>query len=152
MPHRLILVLATAIVLGGCARVADSRLNPFNWFGGGEEEGVETVEVVETDPRARVAQITELVVERTPTGAIVRATALPPTQGWYDAALVAAEDAPVNGAMVYVFRAFPPDGPRPVSTVRSRELTAARALSPQDLAQIRIIRVEGALNARTARR
>ncbi len=152
MSHHVILVLATAIALAGCARVAESRLNPFNWFGGGQEEAVETIEVAETDPRARVAQITELVVEQTPTGAIVRATALPPTQGWYGAALVPADDGPVNGQMLYVFRAFPPDGPRPVSTVRSRELTAARALSPQDLAQIRTIRVEGALNARTARR
>ena len=148
-----ILTLATALVLTGCARVSESRLNPFNWFGGSDtEESVSPVEVVETDPRPRVAQITALAVERTPTGAIVRATALPPSQGWHSAALVPVNDTPINGVMTYVFRAIPPETPQPAATARSREITAARALSVQQLALIRSVRVEGALNARTVRR
>lgn len=154
MPSRLfILVLVSILTLSACARVTDSRLNPFNWFGDDAvEETVTPTAVVDTDPRPRVAQITDLAIERTATGAIVRATGVPRTQGWHSAALVAVSDAPINGEMVYVFRALPPDAQQPVSTVRSRELTAARTLSVQQLAATRSVRVEGATNARTTRR
>lgn len=147
-----ILALAVVIGLGGCARVSESRLNPFNWFGNSEEEPVVVADVEDEDPRPRVAQITSLRIEETPTGAIVRATGLPPTQGYFDAQLVPASDAPVNGTFVFVFRAEPPSGPRRVSTVQSRELVAARAISTQELAALRVVRVEGATNALTARR
>ncbi len=148
----LILVVAVATALGGCARVSESRLNPFNWFGSTEEEVAEVPVEVETDPRPRVAQVTALSIEQTPTGAIVRATGLPPTQGWFGAALVPETDGPVNGEMIYVFRAVPPRTPQPVSTVQSRELTVGRALSAQDLAATRVVRVIGATNGLSARR
>ena len=106
----------------------------------------------DTDPRPRVAQVTALVIEQTPTGAIIRATGLPPTQGWYAAALVPETDEPVNGEMVYVFRAVPPATPQPVSTQQSRELTVARAISRPMLAQLRVVRVVGTQNALAARR
>lgn len=149
-----VLILGAALALGltGCARVAESRLNPFNWFGGSETETTTAAAVVETDPRPRVAQVTSLTIEPTPTGAIVRATGLPPTQGWFAAALVPETDEPVNGEMVYVFRAVPPEAPRRVSTVQSRELSVARSLSQQALAQTRVVRVIGAQNALVARR
>lgn len=147
----IILTLAMAAVLTGCARVSESRLNPLNWFGRAKTEEV-AVPVEVEDPRPRVQQITSLAIEPTPTGAIVRATGVPPTQGWYGAALVPESDAPVAGEMVYIFRAIPPQSPAPVSTVRSRELTVARTLSQQDLAGLRTVRVIGARNALVARR
>jgi hypothetical protein len=154
MTSRLFIVaLVSLLTVSGCTRVSDSRLNPFNWFGGETtEDTVAPAPVEPTDPRPRVQQITALVIERTPTGAIVRATGVPATQGWHGAALVPASETPRNGEMVYVFRAFPPDTRQPVSTVRSREITAARSLSVQELANIRSVRVEAAVNARTARR
>lgn len=148
----LILMLALAASLSGCARVSESRLNPFNWFGSSEESTQAAPAEIETDPRPRVARITSLRIEPTPTGAIVRATGLPPTQGWYAAALVPESDEPVNGEMIYVFRAVPPQDPKRVSTVQSRELSVARALSQQDLAATRSVRVIGATNALVARR
>lgn len=148
----LILALALATGLAGCARVAESRLNPFNWFGGSETVRTAASAALETDPRPRIAQVTSLVIEPTPTGAIVRATGLPPTQGWFGAALVPETDEPVNGEMIYVFRAVPPRDRQPVSTVQSRELTVARALSQQQLAATRVVRVVGAANALVARR
>ena len=148
----LILALVLATGLAGCARVAESRFNPFNWFGGSESEAAAAPVEAESDPRPRVAQVTSLTIEPTPTGAIVRATGLPPTQGWFAAALVPETDEPVNGEMVYVFRAVPPRGREPVSTVQSRELSVARALSQQDLAATRVVRVVGATNALVARR
>ncbi|MEM9425558.1 MAG: hypothetical protein AAGA06_02550 [Pseudomonadota bacterium] len=148
----LILALALATGLAGCARVAESRLNPFNWFGGSESEEAAAPAAVETDPRPRVAQVTSLTIEPTPTGAIVRATGLPPTQGWYAAALVPETDGPVNGEMVYTLRAVPPLEREPVSTVQSRELSVARALSALDLAETRVVRVIGANNVLVTRR
>ena len=146
----LIFATALALTLAGCSRISESRFNPFNWFG--RAEPAQTVVVTDTDPRPRVAQVTALVIEQTPTGAIIRATGLPPTQGWYAAALVPETDEPVNGEMVYVFRAVPPASPQPVSTVQSRELTVARAISRPMLAQLRVVRVVGAQNALAARR
>ncbi len=147
----LIPALAVAITLAGCARVAESRFNPFNWFGQSESERV-AAPVEAEDPRPRIAQVTALVIEPTPTGAIVRATGLAPTQGWFGAALIPETDEPVNGEMVYVFRAVPPRDPQPVSTVQSRELTVGRTLSQQDLAVLRTVRVIGARNALVVRR
>ncbi len=151
LSRSLIIALVFATGIAGCARVSESRLNPFNWFGRAEPERA-AVAVVETDPRPRVAQVTTLRIEPTPTGAIVRATGLPPSQGWFGAALVPETDEPVNGEMVFVFRAVPPRDPQPASTVQSRELTVARALSAQDLAATRLVRVVGARNALVARR
>lgn len=148
----IIIVLALATGLSACARVSESRFNPFNWFGGSEETSAQAPAELDEDPRPRVARVTSLRIEPTPTGAIVHATGLPPTQGWFAAALVPETDEPVNGEMVYIFRAVPPREQQSVSTVQSRELTVARALSQQDLAATRTVRVIGATNALVARR
>lgn len=148
----MILGMAALIALAGCGQVAESRFNPFNWFGQAEPEETTFLPTVQSDPRPRIAQVTSLRIEPTPTGAIIRATGLPPTQGWYDAALVPETDEPVNGEMVYVFRAIPPLDAERTSTVQSRELSVARALSAQDLAATRSVRVVGSNNVLVARR
>jgi hypothetical protein len=150
-----ILTLSMALALSGCG-LSETRLNPFNWFRSGPDvETLDPVELTEsTDTRPLVAQVTALEVERTPGGAIIRATGLPPEQGWYDAELVN-EDRdgnPVNGVLLFSFRARPPLEPTRVSTVQSRELSVAVYVSDITLAATREIRVTGALNARTARR
>ena len=144
--------LVCAVVLSGCARVSESRFNPFNWFGGGNEE--ERVAVAEdtADPRPLVAEVTSLAVERTPTGAIIRATGLPPRQGWHTGELVPDTDGPVGGVLSYRFRAVPPFEPTRVSTERSRELSVAVAISQITLSETRVIQVIGARNVRTTRR
>lgn len=145
--------LGGALFLAGCGRVRESRFNPFNWFGGSREEPAPAVPVGERrDPRPLVDQVTSLEIEPTNTGAIVRATGLPPMQGWHSAALVRETDEPVNGEMVYSFRAAPPDAPTRLSTPQSRELSVATRLSASSLAQISVVRVIGARNARVARR
>lgn len=146
-----VILLVGALTVSGCARISESRLNPFNWFGGSEEQRVETVEVVR-DPRPLVDQVTSLAIERTPTGAIIRAVGLPPTQGWYDAALVSDTDGPVDGVLSYRFRAFPPVERTRVSTRQSRELSVARSISTTELAATSAIRVIGARNVLTTRR
>ena len=148
--HRWITIALVAVALSGCARIGESRLNPLNWFGSDDGETVAPIEV-ENERRPLVPQITSLVIERTPGGAIVRATALPPSQGWFAPELVpAASDR--GDVLSYAFRAVPPETPTRTSTVQSRELSAAVFLSEITLSQVRVIQVTGSQNSRIARR
>ena len=155
MTAKRVSILILPLLLASCG-LSETRLNPFNWFGGSEEATTaEPVEVVErADPRPLVAEITQLVIERTPGGAIVRVTGLPPTQGWHSVALVNVnpDGEALNGVMSYSLRALPPETPTRVSTRQSRELTAAVYLSDIQLAGVRVIQVTGAQNSRIARR
>ncbi|MBD3764687.1 MAG: hypothetical protein IE927_08130 [Rhodobacterales bacterium] len=144
-----ILALAAFLALGGCG----TRLNPFNWFGGSQTAQVPVQAEVQiaADPRPTVDQVTALVIEPLPGGAILRATGLPPTQAFWNAELV---EEPSDDPAVLLFRfvAVPPDAPARVSTVPSREIVAAVYLSDQDLAGIRTITVTGRDGARSLRR
>lgn len=149
-------VLTFALVLGiaGCSGFRDSRINPLNWFGR-STEGPGTVVVAEepADPRSLVAAVTDLTVTSTPTGAIVTAVGLPPTQGWFEAELVAENFGdPVEGVMTYRFVVFPPPTATRTSTPQSREVTAGKFLSNIDLETISEIVVQGASNSRSVRR
>ncbi|MBT8459019.1 MAG: hypothetical protein HKP37_05010 [Boseongicola sp.] len=147
------LLVITAIALSGCG--SGVSLNPFNWFS--QEEPVEQLNDVDiaqfVDDRPLVQSVEGLVIERLPGGVIIRATGLPPMQGWYDAQLVREGGAAAGtGVAVYSFRARPPEQPTRVSTQQSRELIAAAFLSNIELEAISSIRVIAASNARSARR
>lgn len=156
LARALTLALTTSLTLAGCGRVADSRVNPFNWFGRAESRTV----VVTADPAALPAgmrlvdQVTALEVSRTRDGAIVTATGIPPTQGWWDATLLPAtpDAAPVDGVVTLRFVVTPPPGPTRSSTPQSRQLTAGLFLSNGDLQGVSRIVVEGAQNAMTSGR
>lgn len=151
MTRAIILIFAVSLTLAGCG----SRFNPLNWFGSSQNENlVEDVDVeVFQDPRPRANTITELKIERTPGGAIVHATAVMASQGWYAPELVALNDGnPVDGVMTYDFRVVPPKQETGVGTTRSREITAGAFLSDIALQQVRVIRVNGAENSRSVRR
>jgi len=147
----LLAVLAATLTLSACGRVADSRLNPFNWFG---RESVETVaanaEVI-TDGRQLVDQVTELAVDATPEGAIIRAVGLPPVQGFWDAELVRVQSADPSLA-VYEFRVLPPLKRRAQTAPQSREIIAGAALSNRQLSGIRGIVVRGQRSQRSVSR
>lgn len=124
-----------------------------NWFGRDRAEVVQTVPDpnVTADGRRFVSQVTELAVDATPSGAIIRAVGLPPTQGYWDAELVrVSTDDP--SAIVYEFRVVPPLEPRRQSTQQSREIIAGAALSNAALRGVRSISVVGARNRRSVRR
>ena len=144
LPIIAVLVLATA--LGGCGRLRESRFNPFNWFGPGRQAVVTDLYVRPDDARALVAQVTALKVEPYPGGAIVRATGVPPTQGYWDAELVA-QPLDDKGRLVYEFRVFPPPQPVAAGTPYSRQITVAAALSTIKLQGVTAIVVQGASNA-----
>jgi hypothetical protein len=156
-----LVTLSLVVGLSGCARLAESRLNPLNWFG-------RSVEVTATDPAQRrplvtaaqrsievdgrllVPVVTELTIDRTSIGAIVRATGIAPTQGYFNAELV--EVGTENGVLVYDFRIEAPQGFQVTGNEATRRISAAEDLSNADLAGIRAVRVRGADNAREARR
>jgi len=146
---RLTLCLAVILSLSACG----TSLNPFNWFG---NDRAETVTVVDTsedaDIRPLVAEVLSLSVDPVPQGAIIRATGLPPTQGFWGVDLVESERT--ERSITYEFRVVPP-APAPgaaVSTQRSRELIVATELSTFELSGIRTITVVGAQNRRSVNR
>ena len=151
MRKPLLAALALVMFVSACGAVRESRLNPFNWFKRSETVAVTEADQTPQDPRALADQITALTVEPAEGGAILRATALPPTQGWWEAELVK-RIPDENGARIYDFRMSPPKTQAGVSTPRSREITAAVFLTTRQLQEITSITVQGARNGMTSRR
>jgi hypothetical protein len=148
----LTLALTAVMVLTACGSMRESRLNPLNWFGGAREAQADEFGIPATiEARPLVDQVLLMTIEQTPYGAIVRATGLSPTQGHYDAELVA-RPLDENGVLIYDFRLMPPPGPTPAGAPRTREVTVAAHLSKIKLDSIREIVVQGAQNARSSRR
>lgn len=142
--------LAAVMVVSSCAAARQSRLNPFNWFG--RSQAVAAVAAPDRDGgRIPVQQVTQLHVEPTRGGAIVRAVGVPPTQGWYQAQLVA-EPREKAEEIVYRFVLKEPQPGERVGTPVSREVTVATFISEFRLEGVRSITVTGAENARTTRR
>ncbi len=148
---RALIAALLALSLTGCGYVAKSKLNPFNWFGRSEQREAITLPAEGTDTRALAAQVTDMQVEPYSAGAIIRATGLMPTQGWWDAELVA-RPLDESGVLVYDFRVFPPVGETPTGAPQTREVTVAVSISPQKLDGVREIVVQGETNARSSRR
>jgi len=152
-------VLCAALALPGCARLAETRLNPLNWFGGGRSAMVDDtgpvrpllpqggVILAPADTRPLVGQVTAISLERTPTGGILRATGLAATQGWFNAELVPV--ALDGGTLSYEFRAEAPAGFEVAGTPASRQITVATVLTAAELAAVSQLRVVGAGNARS---
>lgn len=156
-PAPVALSLALAVALAGCGQ---SKLNPWNWF---KHEEVMTLAPkdgypdVKKDPRELIAQVTALEVKQTQGGAIVAATGLTPTQGWWGAKLLAENDGkPVEGVMTYRFVVAWPDPGSPaanrVSTPQSREVTAAAFIPNVRLAEVTKVVVIGAETQRSISR
>ncbi|MBZ4022385.1 hypothetical protein CKO11_07935 [Rhodobacter sp. TJ_12] len=156
----LALLLASALALSACGW-RESRINPWNWF---QKEEVATTLApkegypeIADDPRELVASVTKLEVTRSQGGAIVAATGLPPTQGWWGADLLAENDGvPVDGVMTYRFVVAWPNPGSPASQrsgrPESREVTAAAFINSVKLAGVRKIVVIGAANQRAISR
>ena len=161
------LILA-AMLLSSCGSVRDSGLNPMNWFGRSQSRPVATVndEVNTLIPRAResifrqekdtsykgtdLGEITELVIERRPGGAIIRATSVADYQGAFDVKLVKIEAESSANTLTYAFRGLQPRGPQ--GPAQSRTHTAAIWLTENELLDVRVIQVKGRHNVRSVRR
>jgi hypothetical protein len=120
-----------------------------SWFGATETAPEARAAALVTQPL--VDQVVSLDVAPTPSGAIVSAVGLPPTQGFWSAELVRVPtEQPATLALE--FRILPPSATWPAGTQPSREVLAGTRLTEADLAGIRAITVRGARNAATMRR
>jgi hypothetical protein len=154
MRGRPILTLTLCAGLAGCGSFNASSLNPFNWWGGDEVDVTFAPDGEPIDPRPLVGEVTVLVAERAPGGVIVRATGLPPVQGFWSAALVPDNlelQPDENGVLGFDFRALPPATPQAVGAPRTREIVAGYFLSNQDVAGVRSIVVRAERNTRSVR-
>lgn len=155
------LSLVCAVALGGCARLADSRLNPVNWFasGGGAAVASDPAERralvpadavrVSVDARLPVTELLSASLDRTSGGAILRATGRTDSPGWFNAELVLVN---VEGrTATYAFRADPPRTGRVAGGAGARLITAAKELTVGELSGLAAIRVQGATGSRTIR-
>lgn len=144
-------ILIAATLLASCGVMRQSRLNPMNWFKKSEPVAMVAVDGTPADKRQLVADVTGLTLEPYPGGVLIRATGLPPTQGWWDAELVA---RPVDekGVLIYDFRIFAPLTQTAANQPQSREITVATSLSTIKLQAVSAIVVQGANNARSSRR
>ena len=145
------LVLGLGLALAGCGAIGKSKLNPFNWFKRSEPRETIVLPGEKDDPRQLVDTVLSMSVEPIPGGAVVRARGVTPTQGWWEAELVR-QDVDDKGVLVYEFRLLPPVDRTGVSTQQSREIDVAAYLSDAKLENVREIVVQGARNARSARR
>lgn len=160
-----ILLLAASLALGAC----NTMLNPGNWFGRsrsvpvqGDPESVNPLIPKKSavsrserpDPHVPILSITDLVVERSQTGAIIRVEGLAAQQGAYAPRLTPQNEdgEPVDGVLSYTLEVIYPKNPRPVGPEQTRRIIAARSLTNQDLESVRLIRVTSAQNARESRR
>ncbi len=129
-----------------------------NWFQGSREETIALIPEggfpEDRDLREVVSQVTEMEVLRTAGGAIIRATGLPPRQGYWAADLVPenTDELPVNGVLTYVFRIHEPRNATHSSTAYARQVHVAHFVSDTKLEGVSQIKVVGAENSRTARR
>lgn len=148
---RRFVVLGLGLAVAGCAGVRQSKLNPFNWFRKSEPRETIVLPEQQGDPRPLVEAVLSMQVEPIPGGAVVRARGVTPTQGWWEAELVP-QDLDDKGVLVYEFRLLPPKGRADVNTQVSREIDVAIFISDVKLENVREIVVQGATNARSARR
>ncbi len=170
MMRKVVAVLViSSIVLSGCSRLRDSRLNPGNWFGGGKPQPVATAQgeanpLIPQRTRIRrrdlkkiytgtpVDQVSSVKIERTTAGAIVRVTGISLQQGAHDVRLTSDNDGePVGGVLTFRLMAEQPRD-TPQGQPRQRTIHAGRFVSKHDLAVTNTVRVIGARNEISSKR
>ena len=149
----MVTAVVTAAVLVGCGRVSESRLNPFNWFGG-DRETVEATPDTSAEIRndVLIAQVLSLKVEPAPGGAIISTMGLAETQGFWEAVLVPVPPQAGNRGLTFEFRVKQPLTAAPVGANAAREVLAGTFLSTQALGDARTITIVAGQNRRSVSR
>ncbi len=145
-------LLIATLVVAGCG---SSRLNPRNWFGESRAEAVPDLGPVSNtiDNRPPVPEVSALTIERTSSGALVRAEAVMPSAGWWDAELVAENfGRPTGGVLTLRFVAAAPRAPVAAPNPAARTLVAAYTLTQAQLDTAAEVVVVGGTNSRRVRR
>ncbi len=157
---RYLLALGIVCTLASCSGGGGSegKLNPFNWFKNDRAQNQNEIRTLApgrgygfaTETRPMVDQVTALSIEKTATGAIIRATALTPTQGYHSADLVLMPSTKA-GEVSFQFRARPPAQPFRTGPTHLREIVVGFAISQAQLRGIRRINIIAARNSRSIR-
>lgn len=156
MKAPLTILLVATLAVSGCGGFRESRMNPRNWFGSSSEDTRPELGPVSDviDGRPLVPAVTAMTIESTSSGAIVRAEALMPSDGWWDAQLLPENyGRPVGGVLTFRFVAAAPSAPVPgPNTEATRTITAVAALTQAQLETASEIVVVGETNSRRSRR
>ena len=158
------ITLTALLTISACSTITESRFNPVNWFGASEqvEQAPETPRLtfaplvrpgqLETiiDNRPLISEITELRVDQIPTGALISATGIAATHGFFNAELI--RNSLEDGVLTLDFRAEAPAGAQTSENTASRQITAALRIDTADLIGVRSITVNGASNSRRVSR
>jgi hypothetical protein len=156
-------LLVATMTLTGCGAVRDSWVNPMNWFGRSQAEavpeGVNPLIPQESRVKRRalpyagvpVESIAEVTVEKIRSGALVRATGIAAREGAFEVRLVPV-GAPEKGVLSYRLEALYPGNKTVRGAEQARTVTAALALTEQQMEGVKTIRVIGETNARSSSR
>ena len=156
MVRLICLILVASMTISGCARISESRFNPFNLFRGGDGEAAQAApvnvrpivpedRVVQTvDARPLVAQVTELEITPTIGGVVVRAQGTATASGAFSAELTTAGFDATQ--ITLDMRAFQGGGPG------TGTISVARFFSDAELGGARVISVRSASNTLSRRR
>ncbi len=168
----LAVLVISSLVLSSCGRLRDSRMNPGNWFSKSSSQSVssttsnpseanplipEQSSILKRDKRevylgTPVDQITDVKVERIPSGALIRVTGISRQQGAHEVRLTSDHGGdPVDGVLTFTLKALQPTTTPQGSQLR-RTIHAARFVSNNDLDNTRTIRIVGERNVHTTRR
>lgn len=159
--NRALWPMAACLMLAGCG---DSALNPARWFGGERAaRGPKTLVpdegyAVRDEGRLPVGQILSARWEQTGEGRLLVVTAMPPTKGWWNVALVNETARPggrmlpdSDGVLRLRLVGTPPPNDTPAARMPAQagadSVTVALPVSASMLSRISSVVVTGAANA-----
>ena len=153
MLSKLGVLVVISVALTGCARVSESKFNPLNWFDRAPEAASDApvqrkplvpsqAEVTIVDARVLIETLSSASLEPSSSGAILRATGIAASQGYFNAELVLVDIT--NGVLTYDFRVERPAGYEAIGSAASRQFTVATVIDAASLRGVRGVVVRGA--------
>lgn len=148
---RIIATILIVAAVSGCSRLADSRLNPGNWFGGDETVSADTpvaippivptnARRVETvDNRALMQSVSRMEVQNVSGGVLVTVDGQSSRAGAFNVQLV--ETARDSGTLTLAFRV---QYPATVTSPNGQPVTASEFFSNKEMRGIRRVVVQAA--------
>lgn len=170
MRRTVTLLVISTMVLSACGGWSKSRVNPSNWFGKSRSQPrqeatienpnpliPERVGIFRKDKRevydgVLLSEVTDVVIDRTNAGGIVRVTGKSRLQGAFDVRLTSDTDGePEDGVLTFSLKAIQPDD-QGVGSTAGRTVSVGRYVSKDVLARTSTIRIVAESNVRTTKR